>query len=333
MSLNIAAKEVKPLRVNYAYTARRVGEDKPASRYQEAVYDIQPTCNFHYPPTWEPNKKLFDPSRTAIVMQDWYTFTDPRQYYYTSYVTVRAKQQESMEKSFELMEKHNLLATVSPEIKDKVRQLLIPLRHFEYGANMNNQDICDRGYGTTITSVASFNGFDRIGMAQYVSRIALLLDENEETSLNAAKDAWLNKPEWQGLRHAMEDSFVLDDWFEIMVAQNFIMDGLLYPLIYDRFIPSLISQQGGSNFVMLTQFMTEWYEETTRWTNTLAKVTSAESPENAQLLTQWTSQWLSRIEQALQPIAQLAFGADGDKQLADVKQALVTRLGKNGIKV
>lgn len=332
MSLNIAAKEVKSLRTNYDYTARRVGADKPASRYQEAVYDIQPTCNFHYPPTWEPNKQLFDASRTAIVMRDWYSFTDPRQYYYTTYVVARAKQQEAMDASFELIEKHNLLATTPAAVKDQVRQVLIPLRHVEYGANMNNQDICDRGYGTSITSAASFNGFDRIGMAQYISRIALLLDENEETSLNAAKQAWLNAAEWQDLRHAMEDSFVLEDWFEIMVAQNIVMDGLLYPLIYERFIPGLVAQ-GGSNFLMLTQFMNEWWAETQRWTNALIKVTAAESPENTQLLATWTQHWLNRLEAALQPLANLALGETGAAQLADIKQALVTRLGKNGLKV
>ncbi len=332
MSLNIAAKEVKPLRVNFAYTARRVGENKPASRYQEAVYDIQPTCNFHYPPTWEPNKQLFDTSRTAIVMQDWYSFTDPRQYYYTSYVTTRAKQQEVVESNFELIEKRNLLQAVSAAVQDKVRQVLIPLRHMEYGANMNNQDICDRGYGTTITSVASFNGFDRVGMAQYLSRIALLLDGNEETTLKAAKDAWLHSPAWQPLRHAMEDTFVLDDWFEIMVAQNIVMDGLLYPLIYERFIPSLTAQGGGA-FLMLTQFMNEWYEETVRWTNALIKVTAAESSANAALLTQWTSAWVQRLEQAVLPIAELAFGDQAATQVAEVKQELLTRLAKQGIKV
>ena len=332
MSLNIAAKEVKPLRVNFAYTARRVGENKPASRYQEAVYDIQPTCNFHYPPTWEPNKQLFDTSRTAIVMQDWYSFTDPRQYYYTSYVTTRAKQQEVVESNFELIEKRNLLQAVSAAVQDKVRQVLIPLRHMEYGANMNNQDICDRGYGTTITSVASFNGFDRVGMAQYLSRIALLLDGNEETTLKAAKDAWLHSPAWQPLRHAMEDTFVLDDWFEIMVAQNIVMDGLLYPLIYERFIPSLTAQGGGA-FLMLTQFMNEWYEETVRWTNALIKVTAAESSANAALLTQWTSAWVQRLEQTVLPIAELAFGDQASTQVAEVKQELLARLAKQGIKV
>ncbi len=332
MSLNISAKEVKPLRVNYAHIARRIGENKPASRYQEAVYDVQPTTNFHYPPSWETDKQIFDTSRTAIVMQDWYTFTDPRQYYYTSYVAARARQQEVMEKSFELVEKHNMLKNLPAELLQQVREVLVPLRHYEYGANLNNQDICDRGYGVTITSLASFNGFDRIGMAQYLSRLALLVDGNEETSLLAAKAAWMDNPAWQPLRHALEDSFVLDDWFEIMVAQNVVMDGLLYPLVYERLIAQLAAQ-GGSPLLMLTQFMSEWYEETVRWTNQLMKVTAAESPANAQLLTGWTAQWLARAEQAVLPIAGLAFGAGAAGQVAAVKQDLLARLAKQGIKV
>lgn len=332
MSLNIAAKEIKPLRQNYGHIARRIGEHKPATRYQEAVYDVQPTTNFHYPPSWDPGRQLYDTARTAIVMQDWYSFTDPRQFYYTSYVAARAKQQEIMESNFELVEKRNLLQGLQPELAEQIRQVLIPLRHYEYGANMNNQDICHRGYGSTITSLASFNGFDRIGMAQYVSRIALLLDGNEETSLNAAKQAWLNDPAWQGLRHVMEDSFVLDDWFEILLVQDVLMDGLLYPLIYERFI-SQVAAQGGSTFLMLTQFMNEWSEENTRWTTQLLKVTASESSANAALLTQWTQTWLVRAEQALVPIAQLALGEQGAEQLAAVKAELVTRLAKQGVKV
>lgn len=332
MSLNIAAKEIKPLRLNYGHIARRIGEHKPATRYQEAVYDVQPTTNFHYPPSWDPSRKLYDTARTQVVMQDWYSFTDPRQFYYTSYVAARAKQQEIMESNFELVEKRDLLQGLKPELAAQIRQVLIPLRHYEYGANMNNQDICHRGYGTTITSLASFNGFDRIGMAQYVSRIALLLDGNEDTSLTAAKQAWLHDPAWQGLRHVMEDSFVLDDWFEILLVQDVLMDGLLYPLIYERFI-SQVAAQGGTTFLVLTQFMNEWSEENTRWTNQLLKVTVSESTENAALLAQWTQAWLARIEAALAPIAQLAFGEQGAEQLAAVKAELVARLAKQGVKV
>ncbi|MCB1755202.1 MAG: aromatic/alkene monooxygenase hydroxylase subunit beta [Gammaproteobacteria bacterium] len=332
MSIQIASRQIKPARVNYAHIERRIGPDKPATRYQEAVYDVQPTENFHYAPTWEPDKELFDASRTAIVMQDWYSFMDPRQYYYTSYVSARARQQESMEKNFELIEDNDLLGAVPEALRDKARQVLIPLRHVEYGANISNQDICDRGYGATITSLASFNGLDRIGMAQYLSRIALMLDGNEETSLVAAREAWLNDPTWQPLRHAMEDIFVLEDWFEIMVAQNIVMDGLLYPLIYREFIPAL-NRQGGTPFLLMTQLMSDWYSETERWTNQLVKVTAAESTANQELLQAWVVKWMQRLQEALLPVAKLALDDEGEARLADVAKTLQARLNKNGLSV
>lgn len=330
MSIEISAKSVKPKRINYSYTERRIGATKPATRYQEAVYDVQPTTNFHYPPTWEEGKELYDVSRTQIVMEDWYSFMDPRQYYYTSYVAARAKQQESMDNNFKIAEKSGLLDTVPVELKESVKQLLTPLRHVEYGANMNNQDICDRGYGTSITSLASFNGFDRIGMSQYISRLTLLIDENEEIGLNQGKEDWVAGEAWQGLRHAMEDIFVLDDWFEIMVAQNIVMDGLIFPLIFDRYI-SQLSKQGGGIFVLLTQFMNEWYAENIRWTNQLVKVTAAESDANTVLLNSWVSKWTERLEAAVQPIAEIAMGDEGATQLAEVKQELLARLTKQGL--
>ena len=70
-----------------------------------------------------------------------------------------------------------------------------------------------------------------------------------------------------------------------------------------------------------------------RWTNALIKVTAAESSANAALLTQWTSAWVQRLEQAVLPIAELAFGDQAATQVTEVKQELLARLAKQGIKV
>ena len=332
MSINISSRKLDPLRLNYAHIERRFGNKKPASRYQEAVYDLQPTENFHYPPTWEPDKQLFDESRTAIKMQDWYAFADPRQYYYTTYVTARAKQQESMENNFSLIEKSHMLDAIPETLKSKIKQVLTPLRHVEYGANMNNQDICDRGYGASITSLASFNGFDRVAIAQYISRITLLLDNNETAGLDQGKSDWMDAEEWQGLRHAMEDIFVLDDWFEIMVAQNVVMDGIVYPLIFRRFVDEAVSQ-GAMPMTLMTQLMNDWYAETVRWTNQLIKVTAKESDANQQLLSHWANHWIDRLQDATTPLAKLALENEPEQQLGEVVSELKQRLQKQGLTV
>ena len=332
MSIEISAKSITPVRLKYGNLEERFGDKKPSSRYQEAVYDIQPTTNFHYRPLWDKNHDLYDKSRTKIVMEDWYSFADPRQYYYGTYTITRAKQQEVAEHNFAFVDQRDLFDSVPEGVKQAAREILVPLRHVEWAANMNNCQITDECYGANFSSLAMFNAMDRLGMAQYVTRIGLLMDGNEEASLDAGKQAWMEAPEWQGLRHAIEDMFVLDDWFELMVAQNFVLDGLIFPLLYDRFEKKL-TQEGGAAIAMLTEFMDDWYKETVRWTNTLAKVTAKESDANKDLISEWVSKWSNRLTDALEPVAVKAFGTDGVNELAEVKTELLTRLGKQGLSV
>ena len=332
MSIDISAKAIAPIRMTYGNLQVRFGDKRPASRYQEASYDLQPTTNFQFRPLWDKNHELYDTSRTAIVMQDWYSFADPRQYYYGTYTIARAKQQEVAEHNYAFVEKRELLADLSPEVSQGVREILVPLRHVEWAANMNNCQIDTQGYGTTICSLAMFNAMDRLGMAQYISRIGLLLDDNETTTLDAAKQDWMTAPQWQKLRHAIEDMFVLDDWFELMVAQNFVLDGIIFPLFFDRFERKL-SREGGATIAMLTEFMSEWYSETIRWTSALAKVTANESEANRELLSVWFKKWTSRLAEAVEPVAEKAFGADGSAELAEVRQELLERFSQQGIKV
>ena len=54
MQIDIKTADIKPIRNTFDHVAKRLGKDKPASRYQEATYDIQPETNFHYRPLWDP---------------------------------------------------------------------------------------------------------------------------------------------------------------------------------------------------------------------------------------------------------------------------------------
>jgi phenol hydroxylase P1 protein len=331
MHIDIKAKEVKKIRETYSHVARRIGGDKPATRYQEGVYDIQAVANFHYRPTWEPDKELYDPTRTAIVMEDWYKFLDPRQYYYGNYCMARAKQQDSAEHNFKFVEKRNLMATLPEDVKQMVVNSVIPLRHYEWGANMNNYEICAKGYGTAITSAASLHGSDRLGNAQYITRIALALSENDTGILDQAKADWLEKPEWQGLRKAVEDSFVEKDWFKLFVVQNLVMDGLVHPLFFGA-LETEINEKGGSTYSMLTEFIVDWYAESARWVDKQIAVACAESESNKTLVSSWFNESLAEMEQALAPLAE-GMLKDGRATMAEVVQAIKARAQKNGVNV
>lgn len=328
MQIDLRTVSIKPLRQTFDHVARRIGGDKPASRYQEGTLDVQANANFHYRPLWDPDHEIFDATRTRVKMADWYAFKDPRQLYYGTYTLARARMQETAEGDFDFVESRGL-ASALPEVTRKLAlDVLLPLRHLEWGANMNNSFICAYGYGTAITQPCIYQAMDHLGIAQYLTRVGLLLDD--ETSLDAAKGAWLKDAKWQELRRYVEDSFVVKDWFELFVAQNLVLDGLLYPLVYQH-IDNAISAQSGPTVSMLTRFQTEWFAETRKWVDASIKTAAAESAENKALLSQWAAQYRDKAIAALAPLAAHALGAQADAVMAELKDEFNTRATKAGL--
>jgi phenol hydroxylase P1 protein len=328
MQIDIRTDGIKPLRQTFANIARRLGADKPATRYQEAMYDLQPETSFHYRPLWQPEYELYDSRRTAVVMADWYALKDPRQFYYGTWVNTRARQQESMEKNLEFLEQRALLASLPQETRDLLTNSVVVLRHAEWAANMSNAYVTAYGHGSAITEAAMFQTMDRLALAQYLTRIGLLI--GGKPAVDTARAAWLNAPAWQGVRHAVEDLMVRQDWFEQFVAQNLIFDGLVYPLFYQK-LDAQLALSHGPAYALATDFMRTWYAETARWVDAVVKTAAQESAANAAVLSEHAFGWLDRFEAALEPIAQQLFGSDGGDVLAAVAVPLEKRLAALGL--
>ncbi|MGH8381940.1 aromatic/alkene monooxygenase hydroxylase subunit beta [Pseudomonas sp.] len=326
MSVEIKTATVETIRNTFSHTRRRFG-DKAASRYQEASFDIEAATNFHYRPLWQPDKLLNDATRTAIVMADWYAVSDPRQYYYGAYVQARAKMQENAEHDYAFCEKRNMLGSLAPQIIELISSQLLPLRHAELGANMNNSNIAADGFGTSVTQMHMFHAMDRLGIAQYLSRIGLMLDDGDVLYLTQAKQQWLNDPAWQGLRRYVEDTLVVRDWFELTVAQNLVSDGLVYPLMFHK-LDEHFSANGAGQVGMLTEFMRLWFAESQRWVDALVKTVVNESAQNKQRVQQWIEHWSHRSIEALMPLARTGLGEDA---LAAVSTEFTARLKKIGL--
>lgn len=323
MSIEIKTSKVEPIRQTFEHIKRRFGE-KPATRYQEASYDLQATDNFHYKPLWEPDKELNDTSRTALLMEDWYAFKDPRQFYYGTYVQARAKLQENTEHNYSFFEKRGLGERLPLEVKQAVVQYMLPLRHVELGANLNNVYGTAYGYGTVLTQALLFNSMDRLGIAQYLSRIGLMLDGNSGDSLAEAKKLWMEDPTWQGVRRYVEKMLVTKDWFKLFLAQDVVLDTLLFNLTYVQ-LDARLAEMGGADIAVLTDFMQEWNKDNTRWVDSVLKIAAAESEENKALMTRWLSEW---TERAVTDLGPLAAGMAGDDALNTAREALEKRLLK-----
>ena len=149
--------------------------------------------------------------------------------------------------------------------------------------------------------------------------------------LDEAKKAWVEDDTWQGLRRFVEDSMVLKDPFELFVVQNVVLDGLLYPLVYETIIDDVLSSKGGTSVAMLTQFMTDWFAETKKWADATVKTAAAESAENKAILVKWIGEWRDRAAAALLPVARIALGDRTDELVGEVVQQFNARMAKAGV--
>lgn len=326
MTIEIKTATLEPVRNTFAHIERRFG-DKPATRYQEGTYDLQAVANFHYKPMWQPEYELNDTRRTAIQMEDWYAFRDPRQFYYGTYVQQRAKMQEVAESNYSFFEKRNLADLLSDEVKAKLIRFLVPLRHVEHTANLNNVYGTAYGYGTAITQALLYDGMDRFGIAQYLSRIGLIFDGNTGDKLAEAKTYWLQEEVWQGMRALCEETLITKDWFELFVVQDLLMDTLNYDIFFNQF-EQWLRDNGAQDVAMLMEFMQDWHKDTSRWVDSVLKTAVAESAANKATLEAWISAWSPKVEAALKPLAVELLGA----QALPLAQAeLDKRLNKAGL--
>lgn len=330
MQVDIKTNVVTQLRQTFSHVARHIGGDKPASRYLEATLGLQPTANFHYKPLWQPEMELYDVRRTRLRMRDWYSFKDPRQFYYGAYTTARARQQEATEKHLDFVSKKGLLSCLSASSRDELVFALIPLRHLEWAANANNCYITGYGYGTAITQATMFHAMDRLGLAQHISRIGLLLDGNTGDSLQKGTALWIEHPSWQGLRRLAERLLVTRDWFELFVAQNLLLDGLVHPLLLQHY-PQIMGAKLGPALPLVVEFMSVWYDETARWVDATIKTAAAESPENTALLRDWAVKWQRQVIDAVAPVVSTALGMQSPSIPESYTNALHSRIARLGL--
>lgn len=331
MQVDIKTADVKPVRKTFTHLERRFG-DKVATRYQEATCDIQSTTNFHYKPLWDPDRDMYDRRRTAITFDDWFKLKDPRQFYYGTYTIARARWQDGVDRQVEFVAKRQLLEILPESVKSAITGALIPLRHYEWGANTNNAHISAYGWDVAITQAAMMHTMDRLGLAQHLSRIGLMLDGTTGDSLDVGKQLWLEAPEWQGLRREIENMFVTRDWFELLIAQNLVADGVLYPLFYGQ-VDAKLSETAGTAVLLLTEPMTRWFDETTRWVDAVVKAAASENEANRDHLVRWTEKWRAAMIDALTPLAAHTLGGEGAGALAAVVEALDARCARLGVGV
>lgn len=307
MQYELKTQVIEPLRQTFTPLIERYG-DKPATRYQEGTIGLQATENFHYRPTWDADRELYDPDYSALKLTDPDSYTDPRQYYYTPYVTNRAAMHEAFGKTLDYVTDHGLLERTPGHWQKLIAEVIIPLRHYESGAQMLYSNACRFSYGATVAQCLSYEGFDRIGNAQLISRVGIALGEQTSATLKAAKALWLEAPDLQGLREVVEKLLVEQDWAVGVIGLDMV-DELIDALVY-RYLDEEAILGGAGAYSLLAQHVGSWWAEHRKWLDPLYKAWLADEQygeANKAAITEAVNTWLP---QALGAVVLLADRAD-----------------------
>jgi phenol hydroxylase P1 protein len=336
MQFELRTQVIEPKRKTFTNLVERFG-DRPASRYEEGSVDIQATENFHYRPLFAPDKWHYDPDWTAFKLTDPYSFMDPRQLYYAPYVQSRAASGDAFAKSLEYVDSRTLLQKLPEGWDSLVGDLLLPLRHYEAGAELVLIEGSRFAYGTTIDQCCTYAAFDRIGNAQNLSRIGIVYADGHDHALATAKEKWLTDPALQGLRRLIEEVLTEGDYAKELLAID-LCDRLLYPLMYTHLDEAALVGGAGA-YSLLAQHFASWMADNQRWVDHLIKCWFADEQYGESNKAAFNDVLSRRWAQVVEAVTDLAAAVDsrvGTGAATSVElnaAALAAQLGALGLTV
>lgn len=268
MQYELKTQVIDPQRQSFDHIVARFG-DRPATRYQEGTVGLQPKENFHYRPSYAPERELYDPNYSKYLIADAEGFLDPRSYYYTPYVTNRSDLHEAFGASLDYVTKRELFGRTPQEWKTLLTEIVVPMRHFESGGQMLFSGACRWSYGSALAQCCAYEGFDRIGNAQLISRIGLALGDNTAEVLKQAKTAWMEADYLQPLRKMIEELLIEKDWADSVIGIDAV-DRFMNALVHKHFEDAAIASGAGA-YSLLIQHLDAWYAEHRKWLDALYK--------------------------------------------------------------
>lgn len=303
MQYELRQQVIEPRRPTFTHLIRRFGE-RPATRYEEGSIGTQPTQNFHYRPLWDPTHEIYDEGFSALRLADPDAFVDPRQYYYTPYVSNRAALHEAFGRNLTYVAERGLLTAMPQSWHNLLARIVLPLRYYEAGAQLIFVAGARFAYGSTIEQCMSYAAFDRIGNAQLISRIAIALGGNTDEALAPTKRAWQEHPELQALRRLVEELLVEPDWAIAATALD-LSDRLIYPLV-TRHLDDASLLGGAGAYSLLVQQLADWFTDQRRWIEALLSAWIADpthGPANGATLKAAVDRYLPQAGEAVGELA------------------------------
>lgn len=245
---------------------------------------------------------------TALRHPHWFDFRDPASHWQRTYVRDQAEQERTVERATEDAAKNGSLKDIDRTWVTEILGGHYRVWSFhEYGLFRCFAQAQREALSDTIGNVLCFEGVDRMRHAQAIVIQLMDLEDHIEGFRDAgAKERWTGDPIYQPLRRLTEELMAVDDWAELAIAVNLVVD----PIVAEVGLSQLVRRPAPLHGDPVTALLVSTTERDRRrnqaWTEELVRMVTGDAiparDENREVLRGWIDRWLPRAIAAAEPL-------------------------------
>jgi methane monooxygenase component A beta chain/propane monooxygenase small subunit len=246
---------------------------------------------------------------TRLRHPHWFDFRDPAALWQRPYVRMQAEQERAIERSLEDAAKAGSFRDFD---RTWVRELLgghyRVWSYFEYGLFRAFAPAQREALADTIGNALCFESADRVRHAQAIVLYMMDLEANVEGFRDqGSKDRWIGDARYQPARRLVEQLAALEDWAELAVVVNLVVDPILSEVAVSQLVrrPAPLHGDGVTPLLVMTTERDRrrnqaWTEELVR---TIIDSTVPAAGANREVMREWLERWTPRVVEAMEALA------------------------------
>lgn len=243
---------------------------------------------FHMNPDFTPIHGFMKP-HTTWKHSGWENFRDPHRIYYKTYNEMQWESEHSINDVLSTAKSLHLFDHLDSQYKEFLTRVLPPQRYFVWSSVKSLFYVGNRVPSSPINACVVFQLADGLREVQR----CITWSEELHTTAEQAKQAWLEDNAWQPLREYGERLMALQDWGEIIVANNAILSPLLHAL-FNVQVAQIAAKSGDLATAHLLRLLDEDYRRRHDWTNALLTFMQNDATygvENLAINQAWVNKW------------------------------------------
>ena len=284
------------------------------SEYEDLTLHTQPDPNAFALQGWftrfANGREPWTPASTALKSTDWWMFQDPSKQWQRTYVATQAEQERSLDRIVDAARSEGLFADFDETwVKTILGKYYAAYACLEYGLFRCFSYAQREALSATAGNVCIFNAADKIRHAQDITLYGMDLTESVPGFSDAdAKVAWLEDPIYQGARKMVEGLMASQDWGEVIIGANLVLEPLFGALARVQFFSRFAPRNGDAVTPAILATAENDWQRNLKWTKEFVQVLLRD-PEhgagNKKGMTSWIAKWRSYAKDAMHAFAPL----------------------------